>query len=99
MAKVTLMSREMKKSFIALIKATDNPMAPIIMDSAYADIMKLGAMLSAAADEDTTQKYANQLLNDFPKEMDHIASDPSFVCALCSLLANAMVAYTRKVSQ
>lgn len=78
------------------IEKTGDPMAPIKMQEAYQSASELGRMMASFGDQQATQDYSNQLLQDFPDSMDHIASDPNFICALCNLLANAVVAYGSK---
>jgi len=92
------MSFDFKKAFISAISQTDDLLAAIKLQEAYAGAEKVGKMFATkGANQDATQDYTANLLKNFPDDMDAIARDPSFICALCVLLAGALEEYGKSL--
>lgn len=84
---------DFKRRFIAAIERTGDPRAPIILNDAFGAIDALGRLMAYGNGPEKADAFAKTMLQGFPKDMDHIASDPNFIVALSSMLSNALVAY------
>lgn len=84
--------------FTKAIEATNNPLAPIILQEAYGRANQVGAMLSCVASKAEVQSIADRLLKDYSDvEIDKLCATPEFIIALCGLLTNALLAYAREL--
>lgn len=90
-----------KDRFIAAIETTGDPLAPARLHDAHNAVNHLGRLMThdPASSLDATNEYAETLLSGFDRDMEHIANDPSFVCALCSILDNALIAYASNLKR
>lgn len=86
---------DIKAKFIASIERTGDPFAPIKLEEAYKACSSVGKLFAHISDLQTTQAMSDRLLKDFPDEMDNIACDPNFICALSGLLYEALAQYAR----
>lgn len=88
----------LKQKFINVIKTTNNPLAPIILQEAYSSIGQLGKMLSTASNQATVTTITDRLLRDFPdQEINDLCSTPEFLMSLSGLLAQALLSYSRSL--
>lgn len=76
-----------------LIERTQNPIAPIIVDKAYAAVNALGELCaSIEPDKAKHEEMLDKLTSAWPEaELDHILNSPQAVCALCAMLAESLL--------
>lgn len=89
---------DIRTKFVKAIEATQDPLAAIKLQEAYSRCSDVGRLMASIADKAKTIEFSDKLLKSFPDEMDHIARDPSFICALAGLLSNALVEYSRSLN-
>lgn len=82
--------------FVAVIEATENPMAPIILQEAYSGVSKTGKLFASISNKEMVATITERLLKDFPdKEIDKLCSTPEFIMSLCGLLSQSLLSYGR----
>lgn len=79
------------------IERTQDPTAPLKLQEAHKYVELVGKMMAGVADKDTTLEMLDNLTVSFPKNMDKIAADPAYICALCNLLSNALVYWAKDI--
>ena len=93
---------DIRKATAALIQATEDPTAPIKINQLHSAASSVGRMLAHKADKHTTQIYSESLTSawawDKDAKLEEVCYEPEFVIALCSMLCESLVGYTRKVS-
>lgn len=88
---------DIKAKFVSAMEKTGDPLAPIKLQEAYKHCDQLGRLMAIIGNKAEVEKLSETLLASFPKDMDHIARDPNFICALSGLLSNALIAYGRSL--
>lgn len=88
------------KAWVAMIKSTEDPNAPQIVERAYGAAQGLGRLLAGPkVDEAKVHEYTDRLMKDWSgPEMNKVCSEPEFLMALCGMLAEGLVTYTRKLA-
>lgn len=91
---------DIRKAWLKLIEATNNPMASFNIEGAYKFTQAVGEMLASKADIHKVQVYTEALMSFWPDEdeLDRVCYEPEFVMALCGMLCESLVSYVRKVS-
>jgi hypothetical protein len=86
----------LKKAWPALIKVTNDPTAPIKMQTAYKSVDAIGRMLaSSGTSAELVRKYNDALVAGFTDdEIEVISTTPEFLIALASSFCTAMIHYT-----
>lgn len=86
-----------KRFVIHTITRLENPMAPILLNGLYQHTDAVGRMLAAIGDESQVHALTKRLLSDFTDdELATLASDPNFLIALLSNVAECIREFSTK---
>lgn len=88
-----------RNKFVNAIEATKNPLAPIILQEAFAHLEPLGKMMAGIADKAEVERIMNKLLSaaEAGENIEELCAKPEFIVTLTSMLSGALVAYGRKL--
>jgi hypothetical protein len=88
-----------KIAFPELIKATDDPTAPIKLQEAHKFATAVGKMLANNADQARVETFTQSLTRKWERSnLNAIAAEPEFVIALAALFATSIERYVRNVA-
>lgn len=81
---------DIHNAFANAIKATGDPLAPIKLQNAHANVTAVGKMLVPLSTANQARVISERLLKDFTDtELDK--PNPTLVIVLCNLLCEAMI--------
>lgn len=90
----------LKEALTSTIQATENPLAPFILQDVHNDLARLGKLLTPLGNLDRVNEIADMLLSKWDEEAQNkISSDPNFLIALAGMLSEAVVSFTRSVQK
>lgn len=90
------------KEFIAgLITRTDNPMAPMIFESAYNAAEQMGKIMAPLADRAKTDAIAEQIMGQWPNDevLNELSASPEWIVVLSSMLKESLVGFAKKAKE
>jgi len=91
---------DMRRKFAAAIEATQDPLAPIVLNQLYSSTERVGRMFASndGVNKEEVLQYTARLLKNFPdRKIDKISATPEFIIALCGMLSSALIGYGNKL--
>ena len=89
------MSRfDLQQAWAKAIEPTQDPLAPIVLQEAYAKVNRLGSMLTACCSEEEVNEFRDELMSPWTEGgLNQIADKPAFIVALAGLLVSTLIGY------
>lgn len=80
------------------IEDTQDPMAPFVLQEAYAKVSRLGRMLTACCTAEEVAEIQEELLSAWTEEgMNAVGGRPQFIVALAAILCSSLESYGRSL--